>query len=74
MVVRIESVDNGYVVSSDDTKVVIEQAQNSDKDCQAIRTMLYEVLEQLGETGSKHDVERVRVIVVNQDGEEVEEK
>ena len=40
--------------------------------CQALQRLLYEVMDQLGEYGSKHDAYRVRVIVEDQSGKKVE--
>ena len=72
--IRIERVANGFIISdAADQKVVIEEDDKKEKDCQAIRTMLYEVLDGLGEYGSKHDAERIRISIINQDDEEVKD-
>lgn len=66
---------NGYILTvksadstmPDDTEVFEEQGE----DKKHIVHLLYSLLESLGEVGSKHDAERVRVIRVNQKGKEI---
>ncbi|MFA6971422.1 MAG: hypothetical protein WC208_08485 [Gallionella sp.] len=74
MKIEIESVDNGYIVKTEGQKIVIELDDNKEKDCKATRSLLYTVLDMLGEAGSKHDAERVRIIIVNSEEKEVEDK
>ena len=71
MKVIIEVVNNGYVVHSSDGAEVVEERDTEHVDCKAVQHLLYLVLDALGKGGSKHDVERVRVIVVDQEGVEV---
>jgi hypothetical protein len=74
---NIKRVSNGYVVEHDDeSEKIIEVAEIGDSrmsECRAIQNALYFVMEGLGHINSKHDVYRVRVIVVNENGEEVDE-
>ncbi len=63
MTVKIEKVNNGFILTSDEGVVVIEENENKDKDCEAIQRLLYAVLEAFGELGSKHDPERIRIEV-----------
>lgn len=66
---------NGYILTvksadttvPDDTEVFEEQGENK----LHIVHMLYRLLEAVGEQGYKHDQERVRIIRVNQEGEEI---
>lgn len=72
----IEPASNGYIITThhkdselwnySDTVVVEDHGTKHH-----IVQMLYSLLESLGELGSKHDSERVRVIVVDKDGKEV---
>lgn len=66
---------NGYILTvksadptiPDDNEVFEEQGE----DKKHIVHMLYRLLEAVGELGFKHDEERVRIIRVNQEGEEI---
>jgi hypothetical protein len=66
---------NGYILTvksadppfPDDTEVFEEQGESK----KHIVHMLYRLLEAVGELGSKHDDERIRVIRVNQEGTEI---
>ena len=71
-IVRVEKVNNGYIVSNDEGSTVIEEDESKERDCKSVKRMLYEVLEKVGEYGSKHDLERVRIIVVDQNEKEIE--
>lgn len=72
----IEHAMNGYILTvksadptvPDDTEVFEEQGDSK----LHIVHMLYRLLEAVGEQGSKHDEERVRIIRVNQEGEEID--
>jgi hypothetical protein len=67
-VVTVEEVDNGYIVAGPSGVMVYGNDLASERsDCEATATMLYGVLEQLGELGSKHDPYRVRVAVIERD-------
>ena len=71
----IEHAMNGYILTvksadltfPDDTEVFEEEGENKTH----IVHMLYRFLEAVGELGSKHDEERIRIIRVNQEGEEI---
>jgi hypothetical protein len=68
LAVTVEKVMNGYVLEGPEGKLVFGNDQCSERsDCEATATMLYGVLEQLGELGSKHDPYRVRVAVIERD-------
>jgi len=71
-IVKVEKVNNGFVISNDEGTTVIEEDESKERDCKSIKRMLYEVLEKIGEYGSKHDLERVRIIVVDQNEKEIE--
>jgi hypothetical protein len=64
----IETVDNGYIISDNTLKRVITEMES---EAQTTRYLLCDVMEMLGILGSKHDAERCRVIVVDQDGKEI---
>ncbi len=76
MTVTIEVADNGYVVSTTASGertnyVVIEEADEPLGAVRAAQSLLWEVLEQVGMFGSKHDAARVRVVLQTPDGEDV---
>ena len=64
----IYKADNGYILQGSDGKQVFEDNYTEKAHCECVQRLLYAVLEELGEYGSKHDAYRVRVYV-EQDGE-----
>lgn len=58
--------ENGYIIETADALAVRAISETADAlgDCNATMSMLYTVLEALGEVGSKHASHRVRVRVV----------
>ena len=87
--ITIKRVSNGYIITHDqnydgdtpiETQIVIERCQ---KDTYEMTThfkpfttqqLLWEIIELLNEQGSKHDPYRLKVIVEDQDGNEVEDE
>jgi hypothetical protein len=68
LAVTVEKVVNGYIVDGPEAKLVFGNDEASERsDCEATATMLYGVLEQLGELGTKHDKYRCRICVIERD-------
>lgn len=66
--VVVTKADNGYIVEGFDGLIVCEsEGLTVRSDCEAAATMLYAVLEQLGELGTKHDEYRTRVAVIERE-------
>lgn len=71
----IEPASNGYLLTmksfdpAQPDEVLVFEDREDDK--KHIVYLLYSLLEALGEVGSKHDEERVRVIRVNREGKEI---
>lgn len=68
----IEPATNGYIMTvhhkeCDNDVIVVEDRGGKKHMVQ----LLYSLLESLGELGSKHDSERVRVIIVDSDDKEI---
>jgi hypothetical protein len=66
----IDTVFNGYVLTApscdvDERTKVFEYREDSelDPDPQTVARLLYEIIETIGAYGSRHDKERVRVVV-----------
>lgn len=66
MKITIESVVNGWVLETEEGKEVFQEDESKEKDLVALQHLLYSVLEALGEYGSKHDQERLRIEIVSQ--------
>lgn len=74
--VTIDRADNGYLVRAGARVEVVEDGEDYRDDCEARTSLrlLYVVLDMLGRLGSKHDAARVRVVILNQDGEDVTDR
>jgi hypothetical protein len=80
-VVSVEHALNGYVISGPEQHTMVVEVDesaglgNSNRaEAFARRSMLYLVLEELGEIGSKHDKARVYIVVRDQDGNEIDDE
>ena len=77
MKLTIESADNGYVLSYVDDAapscpmnyIVVEEEKT---DVRTMQKLLWSVIDYFGVSGSKHDDERIHVVLKNPDMEEVE--
>lgn len=69
--VTIEAVDNGYILKSGDSTVVVEE--NDYKEKREIIPLFYHIMDMLGIRGSKHDAVRVDIRLIDQDGKEIED-
>ncbi len=69
MKLTIEKVDNGFIISGDARREVYSNGYDDSEDLIAIQSMLYSVLEYFGYFGSKHDTERLKVVIEKQDAD-----
>lgn len=71
---KIDYADNGYILTYGEyhapKHIVVEEDANSEP--RTMQRLLFAIIDYFGASGSKHDDERIKVIVVNRDGEEVE--
>lgn len=71
----IEPADNGIILTSKSIEESIPDRvfvfEDNEINKKHIAHLLWQVIEELGEVGSKHDEERVRIIRVNREGEEI---
>jgi hypothetical protein len=58
MKITIRTVSNGYILETEDNAIVFDTDENH---YESIHTMLYTLLEQIGEYGSKHDEKRINI-------------
>ena len=79
--IKISKVSNGYTLQplgedyKDDGITVYQQNDSNEfGELGAMFEVLYEVIQYFGVYGSKHDEKRLRVIIVNRDGEEIDIK
>jgi hypothetical protein len=73
---NIKRVSNGYLVEHDDEEKLLEVFElgvSAMSECRAIQNVLYSTMGGFGHINDKHKEFRVRVIVVNENGEEVDE-
>jgi len=59
---RIRQVSNGWIVEGEDTTVYSFDDEDTSR-LEAFRYVLWEVVEQFGMVGSRHDAQRVRVVL-----------
>ena len=69
MKITISVVENGYILFSGGTTRLVEKQDNDIKH-DAEKYLLYEILEMIGEGGSKHDEYRLRIIQAYQGDED----
>jgi len=71
-IVKIERVDNGFIVDSGEYSFVIQEKDEHQgkmgKNLECLRELCYMVLEEFGYFGSKHDPERLVVEIRDQRG------
>jgi len=67
-IVTVESTENGYILRSDDRSYVVQEREvvEGNFDLQAMRELLYMIMEEFGYFGSKHDPERLVVVIRDQ--------
>ena len=69
-IITVESTENGYILRSDDRSYVVQEREvvEGNFDLQAMRELLYMIMEEFGYFGSKHDPERLVVVIRDQRG------
>jgi hypothetical protein len=75
MKLTIEQADNGYVLSYYDSDIKEKRYITIEEEATEARTtqkLLYSLIEYFCIMGSKHDTERVYVVLKNPDGEEID--
>ena len=65
MKITIEKVENGFIVFNQDiiNSDVKHVFEDNDTDLKHVQLMLYQVLEDFNILGSKHDKERIRIMI-----------
>jgi hypothetical protein len=69
MIIEIETVENGYIIKSEEFTEVVELPETKEDSyeyCEAIQTLLYKITDYIGCHGSKHDEHRVIISVEKQ--------
>ena len=67
-IITVESTENGYILRSDDRSYVVQEREvvEGNFDLRALQELLYMVMEEFGYFGSKHDPERLVVVIRDQ--------
>lgn len=63
MKISIQRVDNGFILSSEEMSQVYS---DDDNELLAVQRLLFAIIEYFGYYGSKHDLERLRVVIEKQ--------
>jgi len=71
-ILSVERADNGWLLRQGPRVEVVEEDEGGREDAeeQAVRSLLYSIMDMLGLYGSKHNRYRVRVIVVDQQNDD----
>lgn len=75
MDVKINVVDNGYVISTEDRNASVFQENydcETNYDLNTLLHLTYDIWGRLGYFGSKHDKERLHCVIKDQEGNEIE--
>jgi len=63
MTITIERTDNGFILRGEEGIQVFEESDDCQQgvDVEAVRRLLYGVVEMLGVSGSRHDAKRISI-------------
>ena len=79
--IKIDSAFNGWIVKYDYTDddgeikkpTIFESDDDPLSEKKAMKRLLYHIMEEFGEYGSKHDPYRIRINIIDHDGKDIDD-